>query len=52
MDIIDFDAALDTSKDADMARNLFIRLNREALGILGDGALVILSDSDEENAKG
>jgi hypothetical protein len=39
----------DTSHDEEIARRFHIELNREALGILGDGGLVILScDSEEE----
>ena len=46
--MIDVDAPRDTCKDADIACDLFVKLNCDALGIPGDGALVILSDSDEE----
>ena len=39
----------DKSHDEEIARRLFIELNREAIGIPGDGGLVILgSDNDEE----
>ena len=49
--MIDVDAPRDTCKDADIACDLFVKLNCDALGIPGDGALVILSDSDEENTE-
>lgn len=40
---------LDTSRDAEIARKLFVEMNREDLGILGDSDLVILSSDDEED---
>ena len=44
--------SLDKSRDEEIARKLFVELNREAIGILGDGGLVILSsDSEGEVAK-
>ena len=49
VEVIDVDAPRDTSKDVAITHELFVKLNRDALGIPGDGALVILSDSDEEN---
>ena len=38
----------DTSGDWEFARKLFVELNREAIGIPGDGALVDLVSDDEE----
>jgi hypothetical protein len=38
------------SRDEEIVRKLFVELNREAIGILGDGGLVILSNDDEEEA--
>jgi hypothetical protein len=43
---------LDTSHDEEITRKLFIELNCEAIGILGDGSLVILSSDDEEEVTG
>jgi hypothetical protein len=40
---------LDTSRDAEIARKLFVEMNHEDLGILGDSDLVILSSDDEED---
>jgi hypothetical protein len=40
---------LDMSRDEEIARKLYIKLNRGALGILGDRGLVILSSDDEED---
>jgi hypothetical protein len=40
----------DTNHDEEIVRKLFVELNREAIGILGDGGLVILSSDDEEEA--
>jgi hypothetical protein len=36
------------TREAEFARRLFGKLNRELLGPLGDGNVIILSDSDEE----
>jgi hypothetical protein len=36
------------SHDEEIARKLYVELNREALGIPGDGGLVILSSDSEE----
>ncbi|XP_066385164.1 predicted GPI-anchored protein 58 [Miscanthus floridulus] len=38
----------DTSRDEEITRKLFVELNHEAIGILGDGSLVILSSDSEE----
>jgi hypothetical protein len=38
----------DTSCDEEFTRRLFGDLNRDILGPLGDGKIIILSDSDEE----
>ncbi|CAD6260865.1 unnamed protein product [Miscanthus lutarioriparius] len=38
----------DTSHDEEIARKLFVELNREAISILGDNDLVILSSDSEE----
>jgi hypothetical protein len=41
--------SLDTSRDAKIARKLFVEMNRGDLDILGDSDLVILSSDDEED---
>jgi hypothetical protein len=38
----------DVSRDEHFARRLFGDLNRDFLGLPGDGKIIILSDSDEE----
>jgi hypothetical protein len=38
----------DTSRDEEFTRRLFGDLNRDVLGPSGDGKIIILSDSDEE----
>jgi hypothetical protein len=38
----------DTSRDEEFARRLFGDLNRDVLGPPGDGKVIILNDSDEE----
>ncbi|CAD6336857.1 unnamed protein product [Miscanthus lutarioriparius] len=38
----------DMSRDEEITRKLFVELNHEAIGILGDGGLVILSSDSEE----
>ena len=38
----------DMSHDEEIMRRLFVELNREAISILGDGGLVILSSDSEE----
>jgi hypothetical protein len=37
-----------TSRDFEFAQRLFSKLNRAILGPLGDGKIIVLSDSDEE----
>jgi hypothetical protein len=39
----------DTSRDEELARKLFSDLNRDILGPPGDGKIIILSDSDDED---
>ncbi|CAD6263949.1 unnamed protein product [Miscanthus lutarioriparius] len=40
------------SHDKEIARKLFVEMNHEAIDILGDGGLVILSsDSEEEDVE-
>jgi hypothetical protein len=39
----------DTSWDAEFARRLFGDLNHDLLGLPGDGKVIVLSDSDEED---
>jgi nitrate reductase NapAB chaperone NapD len=43
----DWDAP-DTSQHEEIARNLFNDLNRDLLGPLGDGKVIIVNDSNEE----
>jgi hypothetical protein len=43
------DSIADTSRDEELARKLFSDLNRDILGPPGDGKIIILSDSDDEN---
>jgi hypothetical protein len=38
----------DTARDFEFAQHLFGKLNRDLLGPLGDGKVIILSDSDKE----
>jgi hypothetical protein len=40
---------VDTSHDAELAKKLFGGLNHDILGPPGDGKIVVLDDSDEEN---
>jgi len=40
----------DMSRDEEIARKLFVELNREAIGIPRDGGLVILSSDSEEES--
>jgi hypothetical protein len=42
------DFMADTSRDEDFTRWLFGELNRDVLGPPGDGKVIVLSDSDEE----
>jgi hypothetical protein len=39
---------LDTSGDEEIARKFFVDLNHDILGPLGDGNIIILNNSDEE----
>jgi hypothetical protein len=39
----------DTSWDEELARKLFSDLNRDILGPPGDGKIIVLSDSDDED---
>ena len=40
---------LNTNRDAEIMRKLFVKLNHETLDILADGDLVFLSSDDEED---
>jgi hypothetical protein len=39
----------DTSRDEELTRKLFGNLNRDILGPPGDGKIIVLSDSDDED---
>jgi hypothetical protein len=39
----------DTSRDEEIARKLFGDLNRDILGPPGDGKVIVISDSDDED---
>jgi hypothetical protein len=43
------DSITDTSRDEELARKLFGDLNCDILGPPGDGKIIILSDSDDED---
>jgi hypothetical protein len=43
------DSIADTSQDEEFARKLFGDLNRDILGPPGDGKIIIISDSDDED---
>jgi hypothetical protein len=43
------DFFVDTSQDEELARKLFVDLNRDILGPSGDGKIIVLSDSDDED---
>jgi hypothetical protein len=43
------DSFTDTSRDEELARKLFGDLNRDILGPPGDGKIIVLSDSDDED---
>jgi hypothetical protein len=43
------DSITDTSRDEEFARKLFGDLNRDILGPPGDGKIIIISDSDDED---
>lgn len=48
VETVDLGGMPDTSNDKDIARKLFIELNWDLMGIPGDGGLVIIPDSDDE----
>jgi hypothetical protein len=41
--------AVDTSRDEEFTRKLFIDLNRDILGPPGDGKIIIIDDSDDDD---
>jgi hypothetical protein len=43
------DSFADTSRDKELARNLFGDLNRDILEPPGDGKIIVLIDSDDED---
>jgi hypothetical protein len=43
------DSVADTSRDEELTRKLFGDLNRDILGPPGDGKIIVLSDSDNED---
>jgi hypothetical protein len=43
------DSVADTSRDEELTRKLFGDLNRDILGPPGDGKIIVLSDSNEED---
>jgi hypothetical protein len=43
------DSVTDTSRDEEFARKLFGDLNRDILGPPGDGKIIVLSDSDDDD---
>jgi hypothetical protein len=43
------DFVADTLRDKELARKLFDDLNRDILGPPGDGKIIVLSDSDDED---
>jgi hypothetical protein len=43
------DSITDTSRDEELARKLFGDLNRDILGPPGEGKIIVLSDSDDED---
>jgi hypothetical protein len=43
------DSVADTSRDKEFARKLFGDLNRDILGPPGDGKIIVISDSDDED---
>jgi hypothetical protein len=43
------DSFADTSRDEELARKLFGDLNRDILGPPGNGKIIVLSDSDDED---
>jgi hypothetical protein len=43
------DSVVDTSRDEELARKLFGDLNRDILEPPGDGKIIVLTDSDDED---
>jgi hypothetical protein len=43
------DSVADTSQDEEFTRKLFGDLNRDILGPPGDGKIIVISDSDDED---
>jgi hypothetical protein len=43
------DSVADTSRDEEFARKLFGDLNRDILGPPGDGKIIVISDSNDED---
>jgi hypothetical protein len=43
------DSVADTSRDEEFTRKLFSDLNRDILGPPGDGKIIVISDSDDED---
>jgi hypothetical protein len=43
------DSFTDKSRGEELARKLFGDLNRDILGLPGDGKIIVLSDSDDED---
>jgi hypothetical protein len=43
------DSVADTSRDEEFARKLFGELNRDILGPCGDGKIIVISDSDNDD---
>jgi hypothetical protein len=43
------DSVADTSRDKEFTRKLFGDLNRDILGPPGDGKIIVISDSDDED---
>jgi hypothetical protein len=43
------DSFANTSRDEELARKLFGDLNRDILGPLDDGKIIVISDSDDED---
>jgi hypothetical protein len=43
------DSVADTSRDEEFARKLFGDLNHDILGPPGDGKIIVISDSDDED---
>jgi hypothetical protein len=43
------DSVADTSQDEEFTRKLFGDLNRDILGLPGDGKIIVISDSDDED---